>query len=462
MRKALKNIISFVIVFVTAITLFSAFNTGVQAESNVGGNTNTGNGNDDATATDYIFLYKVSVYYDPYGRTEKTSDASNFQVKTKYFGDFVGNKDKNERTIYVGDKSKFEYLSMENRKVTNTVLKSEDIIPITLKDISLRNNLNQEREDIINYFAGPNEENCYDFVRKIDPNIEEDSSWILVVEPIIRNIDLRYDGIFRYMTPTEYAILYETGVYNSFQTGYGSSAIYTLIKPGDLGYMVDGTWLGASDVTRVDTDWSSVGHHDESKWRRVSDNFIKHAGVFMWFSDYYKNSDYTLGTTAENSDCYENQTITITSNITRTNAGKEGHVSVTLEYDAEGSQIIGDETQYLTFGVGESSKTVTWQLQVGVYGDYSDRREFEYRTIVEMEDDNVDNNLEDNEMRGTIRLKRDFRVTAVRLNKDECFENRQSDARTKPTDVSPCIGATRNASADNNNPLLSAVSKEEQ
>ena len=38
--------------------------------------------------------------------------------------------------------------------------------------------------------------------------------------------------------------------------------------------------------------------------------------------------------------------------------------------------------------------------------------------------------------------------------KDECFENRQSDARTKPTDVSPCIGATRNASADNNNPLV--------
>ena len=38
-----------------------------------------------------------------------------------------------------------------------------------------------------------------------------------------------------------------------------------------------------------------------------------------------------------------------------------------------------------------------------------------------------------------------------------CFENHQTDARTVPVDVSPTMGASRNAQASNNNPLVVAI-----
>lgn len=386
--------------------------------------------------TGTIFLYKVTVYIDEDNVATKQSHQSVYEKKyVAYYGNNSVYQIK--KSGYVGGKTKFEYVDNQNTLaaeklsqfklvVDNNRIKSVNVVTSDrMTEKQKKEVFEGAKSTISNCFAGDDKSKCFGFVREIagyyGDVVEETDAWMLIVEPTISAGYYAY-----YYTPTEYAVALncrgQTGYYDSFATNSNGLRAYglSLLNSGNVSYITDGTWLGLSRNTTAYNTWGNIKKEDAFK--KQLDNFIRYAGVFVWFSGAFENSDFTLPA-ASDYEKFENETITLSTNVNRTNPGKEGTVTVTLDYRAQNSQIIGNATQTVSFAKGEKSKSVSWQVQVGTYSNYSDYREMPYTIEIAPSGGTVDLNMDNNEVSGTIKLKRDLQVTSVKLNKNECFEN---------------------------------------
>lgn len=439
MKKALGILFSLVVVFLATCAVVSVNVVKVWAD-NIG--TPVPGGaviQDGGPSTGTVFLYKVTVYLDKDKTATKQSNYSEFEIRRfAYYGCDHGKINiNNEMGSAVGGKTKFEYASeaVNGKYILDaTQLKNCTFFYRAVPKVPIvyDTQLSSSSAQIIGYFAGNDKSKCYSFVKEIVPEAKEDDTWVLIVEPTVRTV---VQGCYFYYTPTEYAVSLkcdgQSGYYNSFEKydhallGHG----LTLNKSGSLASMRDGTWLGMGSSTTVIPTWilENVDSNNNgfiNSWEFASqiNNYIKYAGVFVWFSGAFENSDFTLPA-ASDYEKFENETITLSTKVNRTNPGKEGTVTVTLDYRAQNSQIIGNATQTVSFAKGEKSKSVSWQVQVGTYSNYSDYRENQYTITIKPSGGTVDLNMDNNQVSGTIKLKRDLQVTSVKLNKNECFEN---------------------------------------
>lgn len=435
MKKFLKAIFSLMIVIAAICTVFMINTTKVVAvEDNIVG---PGDSDDivdsNGHTTSYIWLYKVTVYYDPDGEVTKESDISQYPVKEfKYYGPKSSEVSMNS---FVGSKTKFEYVK-DSTHIYATKLKNLPAGKVKfdskIPTLSIGNDeeMGNASRGIINHFAGSNKEKCFDYVKDIVPSATKDGCWVLIVEPTVK----AWLGSQHYFyTPTEYAVAAksngQTGAFNSFKlyTEYGYNLYsrgLTIFNGGNLSSMNDGTWFGLGTSKSVGKPWGKT----ESSFNSHRTDYIKYAGVFVWFSGAFEYSDYTLadgGTTK--TEKFENEEIEISTVINRTNPGKAGTVDVTLDlqdYGIDGAAILDNNAkQSVSFDKGQKSKTVKWRVNVGSYSNYSTNRSYNYTVKVAATGTTKELKTDNNEIKGTITLKRDFQVTNVSIDKKECFEN---------------------------------------
>lgn len=446
MKKFSRIFFSLIITLFAASMVFSFSAVNVQAATNVG-DVNPGVASyEGGPSNSEILLYKVSVYVDEDHTATKESPYTEFEkrviayyYKKNTFKNDVNNKN---RAVYIGGNSKFEYAanpySLNSQRVKE-VKNDKFIYKSNLPNVDIYDQsqagLQKGQESIINYFFGSEEQNSIKFVKELYPGVNEDDSWILIVEPTIRTVRYTEKTNVYYYTPTEFAVALNCDSYDSFDF-YGfkyRAAGYTLQNAAQLGYMKNGTWLGMRGSESVDKTWNKDrldknpkdGIINKKEFTPQIDNFIKYAGVFVCFSGAFEKSDYTLGE-AQNIEEFENATKKLSFKVKRTNPAKDETVNVTLDLpNTYGAKITKNEaTQSITFPKGVAEKTVSWEINVGSYGDTSNSRSYNYNISIETSDKiETDEMMKNNQLEGTITLKRDFKVTRISLNKDDCFEN---------------------------------------
>lgn len=431
MKKFSRIFFSLIITLFATSMVFSFSAVNVQAEGNHGVGGSGENATSSGDAHHVVFLYKITVYADTTNKVTKYSDISEFNVKKfMYLGRSGYPYNSN---AYVGSKTKYDYVKNQSSIAATTIskirLENQNVPEISINTT----NLNGAYNSVVNYFGGSNDSKCYSFVKKVAPEIEKDDSWILLVEPVVKVYNSQKTYFY---TPTEYAVAMnssgERGYFNSFNTGKTSNGLIksvcslTMRNPGNMSVMVDGSWLNVGGYSK---NWNEINFNSEgyNAWysESRSSNFIKGAGVFMWFSKAFEKSDYTLGE-VQNIEEFEDATKELSINVKRTNPAKDETVKVTLDLpDTYGAKITKNEaTQSITFPKGVAEKTVSWEINVGSYGDTSNSRSYNYNIRIDTSDKiETDEMMKNNQLEGTITLKRDFKVTRISLNKDDCFEN---------------------------------------
>lgn len=446
MKKFSRIFFSLIITLFATSMIFSFSAVNVKATDHVvdpGGSKIINGG----PSTASILMYKVTVYIDTDKNATKESAYSNFEKKAiaYYYKSSTVTKEINS---YVGSKTKFDY-AHNPHSLNATTIKAFDsagklIYKSNLPSVSI---LDPEKVSVAHpaieaYFA-KDEDTRYRFAKEVCSksgiNIEKSDTWVLTVEPTVRSV--LYGRIY-YYTPTEYAIALK---FKDKKEGFGSFDFYnytargyglTLNRSGSLSYIVNGEWFGLGSGT-VRNTWKEID--EETDFNDQIGNYIKYAGVFVWFSGAFEKSDYSLGE-VQNMEEFENATKELKVKVKRTNPTKDETVSVTLDLpDTYGAKITENEaTQSVTFPKGVAEKTVSWKINVGSYGDYSSNRSYKYNIEIETsEETETYEMMKNNTLEGTITLKRDFQVTMVSLNTGECFENENVKVSFTVKNVNP-------------------------
>ncbi len=434
----------FAIVLTTVCSLFSLNNMKAFADyTQVGGGSNIQPGGP-SSAT--IYMYKVTVYINRDGTATKESPYGKFNEKAfAYY--YKDSRVTRESKAYIGGCTKFDYAVNGASLSATTISKlgNKLIADSSLPTVSVINDTEMSNafKVIANYFGGSEAKRfrfASDVCSRSNITITKDDSWALMVEPTIRSY---VNGRYYYYTPTEYALALDGNKnaegfgsydqYNYTMLGYG----LTLNRGASVSYISNGAWFGLGSGT-VQNTWKDA--RTEKAFRNQKSTFMKYAGAFVWFSQAFENSDFTLGSVPANAEKFEEEEITISTQIKRTNPSKAGTVNATLKLNSggfTGVQITDGATRAVSFAKGEDSKNVSWKVKVGSYGDKSANRSYTYDINISPEEGTKDLNMNNNTISGQITLKRDLQVTSVTLDNSECFENSNVTVRFSVKNANP-------------------------
>lgn len=421
--------------------------------------------------------WKVTLYVGK-SNTVKLTDAptsSNYSKETIIFLDrgFSDiNDDKSTTTdcsVYIGNADKISYyngtgFSPKNvgEDVSNNSYANGQKIIIDSKvpRLNIGTGQHNNSKNAINFFLEEGNDRSW-VLSKFSASVSDEIPWCLVLEPMMR-VYIQTEDVVLYYTATEYAY---SQTFDDTGSGYYDYCFEHQVEPYTFYnlpnyYGLSYGWLGLPDssgegfawtgipdtvfYTRGSDERTAAENYIKSNWNSIKKSIINYGGCAMYCSPYFDNSDYTLSTNMLDMEKFENETVTLKIKVNRTIPEKEGTVNVTLHYNAEDCTIDGAKpdaqkgvTKQVTFKEGDIQEELEWEVQVGTYGADVENRVMNYTLTIIPEEGTTDIDTTNNELTGTIKLKRDFQVTSVVVDKRTCFENENVEVKFSVKNANP-------------------------